>query len=127
MGRLFLDYLREHGIDGKGIELNNYCIDFAKSNGIDVDNSSLKSQKDNDFTIITMFDVLEHLENPVNFFKDANVKLKSGGYILAYAPNIHSISSILMGGKHNMLAIFNHLCFLIKNRLNFWLKIQDLN
>ena len=31
-----------------------------------------------------MFDVLEHLENPVNFFKDANVKLKSGGYILAY-------------------------------------------
>ena len=69
--------------------------------------------------MVTLFDVLEHLANPVEFFKTLNSKLVKGGYVLAYTPNIHSVAFNLMGGLQNTLLPFQHFAFYDPGSLDF--------
>jgi 2-polyprenyl-3-methyl-5-hydroxy-6-metoxy-1,4-benzoquinol methylase len=107
----FLDYLKDIGIAARGLELNPYCVEFSQRRGLNVATDNLEDEPDGFYSLITMFDVLEHLDAPVRLISSASKCLRSGGHLLAYTPNIHSLSTWLMGGEHNMLAPFNHLCF----------------
>jgi len=115
----FLSYLQDNDIRGRGLEVNPFCVKFCKETGFDVEDRLLAQEPDDHYSLITMFDVLEHLDNPVEFFDEAHAKLRKGGHLLAYTPNLHSISTYLMGGEHNMLAVFNHLCFYDQRSLNY--------
>lgn len=115
----FLSYLQDQGIKGKGLEVNPFCVQFCKESGLDVEAGELEAEVDGSYSVVTMFDVLEHLAEPQNFFRTACAKLRPGGYLLAYTPNLHSLSTGLMGGEHNMLAVFNHLCFYDQRSLMF--------
>ena len=101
----------------KGMDFDIDSINFANQK-LNVLIHLLKL-KNNSLKLITLFDVIEHLSDPVNFLKIANNKLKKDGYILMFTPNIHSISGKLMGSDHNMFAVFNHLCFYNYNSLNY--------
>ncbi|MGD2171832.1 MAG: class I SAM-dependent methyltransferase [Gammaproteobacteria bacterium] len=107
----FLSYLQDHDISCRGLEVNPFCVQFCRETGLDVDDSRLEDESDCSYSLITMFDVLEHLDSPLEFFRQLALKLRPGGHVLAYTPNLHSLSTHLMGGEHNMLAVFNHLCF----------------
>ena len=71
------------------------------------------------FDIVTMFDVLEHLESPVDFFKSLRSILDENGIIVSYTPNIESIAYYLMGEKQNTLLHFEHYCFFNTQSLNY--------
>ncbi|AEF99596.1 class I SAM-dependent methyltransferase [Methylomonas methanica] len=118
----FLSYLKDKGISGRGLEVNPFCVRFCQESGLNTVDGRLEDEPDECYSLITMFDVLEHLDQPINFFQAAYRKLRHGGYLLAYTPNLHSISTYLMGGEHNMLAVFNHLCFYDQNSLDFLAK-----
>jgi 2-polyprenyl-3-methyl-5-hydroxy-6-metoxy-1,4-benzoquinol methylase len=115
----FLSYLKDKGINGRGLEVNPFCVSFCNETGLNVADVQLEDEADETYSLITMFDVLEHLDKPVELFQIAKKKLRPGGYLLAYTPNIHSVSTHLMGGEHNMLAVFNHLCFYDNQSLKF--------
>lgn len=115
----FLSYLKDLGIRSRGLEVNSASVSFARDIGLDVALSNLEDEPAGQYSLITMFDVLEHIPQPVNFMKMVSDKLRPGGSVLAYTPNIHSLSSLIMGGNHNMLAVFNHLCFFDRASLNF--------
>lgn len=68
-------------------------------------------EKDNNYSLITLFDVLEHLKDPIKYFKVINSKLKKNSYCVCYTPNIHSLGYALMGSDQNTLLPFEHLCF----------------
>lgn len=114
----FLKYLTELNIDCKGLELTDFLVNFCKNQKLNVSNNLLEEEK-NTYNIITMFDVLEHLSTPITFFSTANKKLKKGGYILAYTPNIHSFAFKFQQGKQNLLLPYEHLCFYNEESLNF--------
>lgn len=115
----FLYALKKKKVLSKGIDFDIDSVNFCKSKKLNVSNSLFKNEKNNSLKLITLFDVIEHLSDPVNFLKIANNKLKKDGYILMFTPNIHSISGKLMGSDHNMFAVFNHLCFYNYNSLNY--------
>ena len=115
----FLSYLQDKKVHGRGLEVNPFCVNFCNETGLNVADNKLENEPDEAYSLITMFDVLEHLDKPIDFFKDAWKKLRPGGYLLAYTPNIHSMSTHLMEGEHNMLAVFNHLCFYDDRSLDF--------
>lgn len=115
----FLSYLQDQGIRGRGLEVNPFCVLFCSETGLNVADGRLEDEPDETYSLITMFDVIEHLDKPVEFFRTARQKLRPGGYLLAYTPNLHSMSTHLMGGEHNMLAVFNHLCFYDSRSLNY--------
>ena len=118
----FLKYLDELNIKYKGLELTQYLVDICKDLGLNVSSSALIEEEDFKYDVITMFDVLEHLDKPVDFFKIANKKLKQNGRILAYTPNIHSFAFFFQGGDQNLLSPYEHVLFYDKNSLEYLAK-----
>lgn len=118
----FISYLKDRGIESKGLELSDFLVELCKEMGLNVEKADLENEKDNHYNVITLFDVLEHLTDPVSLFKTMNDKLVSGGYVLAFNPNIHSLAFYLQGGLQNTLLPFQHLCFFDETSLKYLAK-----
>ena len=118
----FLLALKKNKILGKGLDFDQNSIDFCKSLGLQISNIDITMEKDRNYNLITMFDVIEHLYNPALVMFNLVKKLKKGGYIVIFTPNINSFSNILMGPDHNNLSIFDHVCFYNKKSINYLCK-----
>jgi 2-polyprenyl-3-methyl-5-hydroxy-6-metoxy-1,4-benzoquinol methylase len=58
---------------------------------------------DGSFDAVTAWEVIEHLENPHNFIREAHRTLKPGGYFLVSIPNpFHIMSRLLFLKRGNM-------------------------
>jgi len=107
----FVSYLKDKKIAYKGLELSDFLVNLCRAKKLNVSGTDLKDEKSNTYTVATLFDVLEHLNEPVPFFKTLNDKLKRGGFIIAYTPHIHSIAYQLQGARQNTLYPFQHIAF----------------
>ena len=115
----FVDHLRDEGIAYKGLELADVLVDICQNKNLNVCKSDLKNEPNNKYNIITLFDVLEHLRDPIEMFSLLNSKLMSGGYVLAFTPHVHSLAFKLMGGMQNNVYPYIHLCFFDKKSLDY--------
>jgi 2-polyprenyl-3-methyl-5-hydroxy-6-metoxy-1,4-benzoquinol methylase len=116
----YIDVLKDNAIEYKGLEVADHFVEYCKSyHNLNVENSSLENEKNEEYDLITMFDVLEHLTDPVDVFHTIHKKLKPGGHCVAYTPNIFSMGYELMGAKQNTLLPFEHLCFFNKKSLGY--------
>jgi len=115
----FLSVLSDNNIKNKGIDLDKSRINFCKSKNLNAELSNLSDEKDNSYDLITMFDAIEHFYDPVFELKNAANKLKPKSYILAYTPNINSLSFELMRSDLNLLAVFRHICFFNEKSLKY--------
>ena len=122
----FLDVLREKGIASKGLEVNPAQVRYNKEKGLNVESTRLEDEPDNAYDVITMFDVLEHLPDPVYLISVVAKKLKKGGYFLAYTPHIHSVGFELMGAAQNTLLPFEHFCFYNQKSIDYLAKNSGL-
>ena len=86
-----------------GIEINKDMANKAKNKGIAVSVSDLNKVfpfAKETFDIISANQILEHVWNTDNFFREINRVLKKGGYAVISTPNLsafHSIFFILLG------------------------------
>jgi len=85
-----LEYLQNKGyVNIKGIEVNNYAVQVCLSKKLDVkemDTSNLKL--DEEFDVIYLNHVLEHIGNLNDFISRIKNHLNPGGFILIAVPNI---------------------------------------
>ena len=116
----FLDYVTEQGFVAKGLELTDFLVDFCVEKGLNVKKGHLEDESGNDYDIVTMFDVLEHLSDPVNYFNMLSTKVKNRGVAVMYTPNIHSFSFYFQKYKQNLLLPYEHICFYNEKSLS-WL------
>ena len=107
------------GIYYKGLEFAEFLVKICKEKGLNVEGNDVSEEKNNSYNIITLFDVVEHIADPLPFFKILNKKLIKEGRLIAYTPNIHSLSYYLMGSLQNTLLPFQHLCFFDKRSLEY--------
>lgn len=98
-----------------GLELSEHLAESARKNsGVLVYCKLIEEFPDSDIDIVTAFDIIEHIHNPVQFLLAATRVLKVGGHILLYTPNFDSFSvkvlkaysSIVDPSEHVIL--FNH-------------------
>ena len=115
----FLSYLQDKGIDARGLEVTPHLVRYCKETGLQVESHDLSHEPDEAYDVIVMFDVLEHLYEPIPVIQKVFSKLKPGGYFIAYTPNIHSVGFELMGAEQNTLLPFEHLCFYNENSLKY--------
>ena len=108
---LFLSYLKDRGVAARGLEVFPRAVRFCRELGLDVSDTNLADEPDASYDVIVMFDVLEHLDDPIGLVSCAGRKLKPGGSIVGYTPNIHSVGYELMGSKQNTLLPFEHVGF----------------
>ena len=88
----FLRVAKERGWQVFGIEPAEPLVRFARDkNGLDTiqraffDKHSFSGM---DFDLITMFDVLEHLADPVGILRTARERLRSGGLVICKVPHV---------------------------------------
>ncbi len=87
----FLDKARAAGIKTYGLDLNEQAVEKARSRGHEVlcctAESYAASRPENRFDLVTAFEVMEHLSDPVGFFKGAARLVKPGGHLAIAVPN----------------------------------------
>ena len=95
----FVDVGLRSGWEVSGIELAQPAVEIAQSFGLPVNQCDFFSNsiKSASFDIVTMFEVLEHLPNPVEFLKRAENVVKPGGLVYLTTPNFDCFDRIVLG------------------------------
>lgn len=72
---------------------------------------TLDDIKNEKYDIITAFDVIEHVSNPLDLLKQLKKKLKKNGIILIYTPNKDSLGFKFLKERNNLVCPPNHLTY----------------
>jgi SAM-dependent methyltransferase len=98
-----------------GFEPTKNLADFtSKKLGIHVA-SSLEEFKKSSFDVITAFDVIEHVPDPVDFLKSIHDLLDENGMIVIFTPNKNSAAFCYLKEKENLVTPPIHLHYLNAN------------
>jgi len=125
----FLESAKEKGWEVLGIELSPPAIEFSRSRGLDIleetfDEIDFGSRK---FTVITMFDVLEHLPNPATTIHKIKNLLNPGGLLYLYIPNWNSASRLILGTKAHFIWPTHHLTYFTPKTITSFLEKHDFS
>lgn len=106
---LFLDLAGKAGFSVKGVEFSPDSAAFARRQfGLTVDQGSIHDCTDPDGTydILTMFDVIEHVPDPLSDMAAALRLLRPGGWFVLSTPNIDGL--------------FPRMSYRFAKALNYW-------
>jgi len=96
----FLEKAQSLGFEPYGIELSEFSFEKARSKfGDSIFYGTIEESpfENNFFDVITMFDLLEHVKDPVETLRRCRAILKPQGIIVAVLPDVSSITAKLMG------------------------------
>jgi 2-polyprenyl-3-methyl-5-hydroxy-6-metoxy-1,4-benzoquinol methylase len=108
----FLDAGRRRGWDCYGIEISEFAADYAKSRfGLRVQSVPLEDAdfEPESFDVVTLWNVIEHLDDPAAAVRQIYRILKPGGLIVLTTGDAESPLARLQGGKWRMLMPPIHL------------------
>ncbi|GBF23132.1 methyltransferase [Candidatus Gastranaerophilus sp. (ex Termes propinquus)] len=121
----FLKHAQNTAKAAVGLEINKSVLDFLIQDGIlaydsleNLEDKGFGKEFGNEFDIITMFHVLEHVKSPVKTLKDLRQYLKHDGEVLIEVPNADdALLSLYRCAKYRKFAYWScHLyCFNRKN------------
>ena len=102
---------KEAGWDAIGIDLNPSAIEFGRTRGLDLRTVALDDAgfDEASFDAVSLFDVLEHLLDPVRTLQACTRLLRPGGIVFLYVPNYDSASRLLMGKEAHFIWPTHHL------------------
>lgn len=97
---MLVEQALQMGYEAKGVEPSKWLTSKAKEHGLPVTlgifpHPDITSQ----FDIITLIDVIEHVDNPVGLLKDIHNALLPGGYIVVVTPDIGSYTARILRKK----------------------------
>ncbi|MCL5411604.1 MAG: class I SAM-dependent methyltransferase [Patescibacteria group bacterium] len=108
----FLDCARENGLETFGLEISNWGFGVAsrelKLNVLKSTLAKIGPKVLPPLDVITMYDVLEHSDNPVRDMNLSYNMLKKGGIVVINVPNVDSFISHLTKKYWNKLIPPNH-------------------
>jgi len=103
-----------NGFELYGIEIHPQAVERAKQGGVEIlgnDFSALNSMNDR-FDVVTLFDVIEHVYNPLEFLTLLSRVVKKGGLIIISTGNTMTATWRLMGSRYWYCAIAEHISFI---------------
>lgn len=122
----FLDVARANGYEPFGIEISDEGANHARNNYnieiISKDLLKLDDNYNNFFDMVTMFDVLEHLDEPTASLKKVYEILKSGRVLVVEVPNIKTIDTFSYRNLVSILQPPHHLFLFNPNNLRLILE-----
>lgn len=115
----FLDIAKERGWQTAGCEISNYAAEVASRRGHKIfigpimDMNTKKS-----YSIVTMWDVLEHVDSPKEYLRTANRILKVGGMLAINTVDKHSLWARLWGKNWHLIVPPEHLYYFSRKNLS---------
>jgi SAM-dependent methyltransferase len=107
-GSFLADIKNKYGGQPVGLELNQHAVDVAQSRGLKVFNKDINSYVSENveyFDVVCLFQVLEHIAQPVEFLRQALRGLKVGGRLIICVPNN---DALINSDKENPLNLPPH-------------------
>jgi len=123
----FLDAAKDHFSCCVGVD--DSCVNRKKAQmntGLRMHGGPLDKIPDKDFDVITAFNVLEHVEYPLEFVRSACDLLQPGGYFFLYVPNFNSLS-IKVLKEYSFLIGVEHLTLFTRSSLEYLGKLLNLD
>jgi len=111
----FLNIAKQDDWDVCGIEISQPAAEYARNKyGLKVCEGTVENLelRDQDFDVITMWDVIEHIQNPAEALSSIRNKLKTGGLLVIKTPDEKSLFK----------AISKFLYFASRRKASFFLK-----
>jgi 2-polyprenyl-3-methyl-5-hydroxy-6-metoxy-1,4-benzoquinol methylase len=98
---LFLDVARERGWQTTGVEPSRWSVERARERGQDVRHGTLDNVhfEDGSFDVITMWDVAEHLSDPLSELKRMHRILRPNGLLALSTMNVDALFPRIMGRR----------------------------
>lgn len=119
----FLDLAKKRGWETYGSDISSYATETARRRGHEVIVGDLANIKINKkFNVVTLWDVLEHLEDPKKYLEIANGILEDGGILFINTVNIRSVWARLMGKRWHLIVPPEHLFYFSPKSLRILLK-----
>lgn len=118
----FLDLARARGWQTFGIEISEYAATEANKRGHSAQVSAdLKNVQFAELDAITMWDVAEHLRDPLDYFARVNKILKSGGALAINTVDKSSFWARVFGKRWHMFIPPEHLLYYSPSNLSLML------
>jgi len=105
----FLKVVKENGWETHGVEISKDISDYARNKfGLDVFTGTIDEIKfpPKFFDVVTMWDFIEHVENPTQAMIITNKILKDDGILVLTTPNIDGL--------------FPRLSYMVSKEINYW-------
>jgi 2-polyprenyl-3-methyl-5-hydroxy-6-metoxy-1,4-benzoquinol methylase len=124
----FLKVMQEKGWETTGVEISAFMADFARTelNLENVFSGTLEEQQfeAESFDVITLWDVIEHLENPRSVLAMTKRLLKKDGIVVLETQNVESVFARLMGRRWHHYKFEEHLCHFSPKTLSALLALE---
>lgn len=104
----FVEMAKENGWQAQGIDISEFCVSHAKSQGLAVEVSTLSEWKapGGSLDLITMWDYIEHSPNPSEDLEKSYELLSPGGILALATPDVSSIPAKIF--KQNWMGFKDH-------------------
>jgi 2-polyprenyl-3-methyl-5-hydroxy-6-metoxy-1,4-benzoquinol methylase len=98
---VFLDIAAANGWEAWGVDPSRWAVEQARSRGLNVVEGTLASADwpDGAFDVVTMWDVIEHVGDPLGELRQAWRVLRPGGLAVVHTMDIDSLFSRILGGR----------------------------
>lgn len=108
-----LEEAERRGWEAHGVELNPFAAGEAEARGLRVRQGTLQeaSFPEGSFDAITLFDVVEHVRDPVGLLREAHGLLRPSGIVVLYTPNWDCAERMLLGSECHFIWGSNHLAY----------------
>jgi dolichol-phosphate mannosyltransferase len=118
----FMNLAQKRGFDVVGVELSDFAAKKGREKGLNVITGDLISQKfpSEQYDVVTIFDVIEHVPNPKELIIEVKRILKKGGVIVMNTPDAGSFWARVWGKNWQLIVPPEHVnYFNIKNLSNY--------
>ncbi len=117
----FLEVAKKRKWNVFGSEFTPEAIKVCQGKGIQMTPSPLDPNhyKPDFFDVITSFEVIEHINTPIQELKSFSAILRRGGIVYVTTPNFNSISRNILKAKWNIIEYPEHLSYYTKKTLMF--------
>ncbi|MFZ2500426.1 MAG: class I SAM-dependent methyltransferase [Minisyncoccia bacterium] len=124
----FLDIARERGWDVHGVEVSDFAASIARDKGIAMTTGTLADLQDaqESFVAVTLWDVIEHVQNPLEELRRAAGLLAPGGVLLMTTPGLSSLYARFLGKRWHLIVPPEHLHYFTRRSMRLLLKKAGL-
>jgi 2-polyprenyl-3-methyl-5-hydroxy-6-metoxy-1,4-benzoquinol methylase len=122
----FLDVAKERGWEVYGTEYTDEAVDICVSKGITMHKGQLdpKNYPAGYFDVITSFEVIEHINNPLLELAHFRTVLRKGGLVYVTTPNFNSLLRYRLKSAYNIICYPEHLSYYTPKTLRNVFKIS---
>ena len=98
---VFVEVAQKRGWDAWGLELSRWAVEIGRKNGLNMIQGTLHDAEldSASFDAVTMWDVIEHMADPIAEIREVARILKPGGLFCVHTMDIDSLFARLMGKR----------------------------